>query len=209
MVVCDNDVLEKPAGLKVVNFLFSKQVETTLLVDAAAAMIMLRRLSGRRHRVISGVALSIQPSGKEAFFFPSIFMMKSPGGQAAEPAVLDVWSVSTDVEFAVLSDETIAAYIATGEPLYVLSYVCVYDLCLDDDVGVHLAPCLCVFCLFLCPVYVPFVSDKAGGYGMQSLGAPFVVGVTGCWLNVIGLPLHSLCARLLTHAPVLLAHVDD
>lgn len=60
--------------------------------DAADAMRMLRLLSGRTHRVITGVAL-VTANGAEV---------------AAE---------ATAVRFLALSDEEIAAYVATGEPM--------------------------------------------------------------------------------------------
>ena len=60
--------------------------------DSADAARMLRLLSGRTHRVITGVALASK-SGVEI---------------AAEV---------TGVQFLTLSDEEIAAYIATGEPM--------------------------------------------------------------------------------------------
>ena len=60
--------------------------------DAADAARMLRMLSGRTHRVITGVAVATA-KGTEV---------------AAEV---------TGVQFLTLSDEEIAAYIATGEPM--------------------------------------------------------------------------------------------
>jgi septum formation protein len=60
--------------------------------DAADAARMLRMLSGRTHRVITGVAI-VTAAGTEV---------------AAEV---------TAVKFLTLSDEEIAAYIATGEPM--------------------------------------------------------------------------------------------
>jgi septum formation protein len=72
-VTLDNHILGKP-------------------VDAADAARMLRLLSGRTHKVITGVAL-VTASSAEA---------------AAEV---------TAVRFLTLSDEEISAYIATGEPM--------------------------------------------------------------------------------------------
>jgi septum formation protein len=60
--------------------------------DAADARRMLRALSGRTHRVVTGVAV------------------------ARDATVLSA-SDETSVEFRALSDGAIAAYVATGEPL--------------------------------------------------------------------------------------------
>ncbi len=99
-------------------------------VDAADAARMLRLLSGREHRVVTGVCV-VQNQEAHAF------------------------SQETRVRFYSLSDKEIADYVATGEPM-----------------------------------------DKAGAYGIQDLGALLVEGITGDYLNVVGLPLAKL-ARLL------------
>jgi septum formation protein len=72
-VVLDNQILGKPE-------------------DAADAARMLRLLSGRTHRVITGVAV-------------------------VTAAHAEVAAEVTAVKFLTLSDEEIAAYIATGEPM--------------------------------------------------------------------------------------------
>jgi len=72
-VTLDDQILGKPA-------------------DSADAARMLRLLSGRTHRVITGVALVTANS-------------------------TEVASETTTVQFLALSDEEIAAYIATGEPM--------------------------------------------------------------------------------------------
>ena len=72
-VVVDGDILGKPA-------------------DAAEAAAMLRRLQGRAHEVLTGVALV------------------APAGALVELATTRVW-------FAPMTDEEIAAYVATGEPM--------------------------------------------------------------------------------------------
>ena len=75
IVLCDNRILGKPT-------------------DAIQATSMLRLLSGREHRVLSGFAVIDKESGQ----------------QRAE-------AVSTKVKFRQLTDEEIARYIATGEPM--------------------------------------------------------------------------------------------
>jgi septum formation protein len=74
-VVLDGEVLGKPA-------------------DPGDAVRMLRRLSGRTHRVITGVAL-----------------VDAASGRAEQSAV------TSAVRMRDLSDDKIAAYVATGEPL--------------------------------------------------------------------------------------------
>ncbi len=100
--------------------------------DEADAFCMLRRLSGEKHYVYTGVAVV----SKERC--------------DAECAV-------TEVEFRHITDEEITDYIATGE---------------------H--------------------SDKAGAYGVQSLGGVFVKGIKGEYFNVTGMP-KSLTYELLRH----------
>lgn len=76
VVVLDNDILEKP-------------------VDEADAERLLGRLSGRRHTVISSLALV--------------------GGPAGEPGVTE--HEATEVEFLPLDPADIARYVRTGEPM--------------------------------------------------------------------------------------------
>lgn len=62
--------------------------------DAAEAQQMLRRLAGRTHRVVTGVAVCLLVRDREL-----------------------VHVEATDVTFGPLSDEQIARYVATGEPM--------------------------------------------------------------------------------------------
>ena len=34
--------------------------------------------------------------------------------------------------------------------------------------------------------------DKAGGYGTQAIGAVFVAEISGCYYNIMGLPIHRV-----------------
>ncbi len=61
--------------------------------DAADALRMLRLLSGRSHQVVTGCAIF------------------APG---REP---EIFTVATDVTMGVVSEERLAAYVATGEPM--------------------------------------------------------------------------------------------
>jgi septum formation protein len=118
IVTIDGDLLGKPA-------------------DDAEADRMLRRLSGREHSVVTGVALVDAETGSR-----------------------QTSAVTSLVRFWALSDEEIAAYVASGEPRH-----------------------------------------KAGAYAIQGLGADLIAGLSGCYTNVVGLPLCEV-ARLLTHIGV-------
>jgi len=69
-------------------------------VDAADAQQMLARLSGRVHQVMTGVCVAWRKAAQE---------------DAEVCATVDV--EVTEVEFAAMSGEEIAAYVATGEPM--------------------------------------------------------------------------------------------
>lgn len=102
--------------------------------DRAAAAAMMRQLSGRTHRVLSGVALV----------------------GARERLDLSV----SEVTFREVSPEEGRAYWETGEP-----------------------------------------ADKAGGYGIQGVGALFVRELRGSYSGVVGLPLFET-SRLLSEAGI-------
>jgi len=102
---------------------------------------MLRRLSGRRHMVHTGLALVLPEECRTA-------------DQSRTLTAI----VSSTVTFHQLDDEQIAAYVQTGEPL-----------------------------------------NKAGAYGLQGSGSQLVASLSGCFTNVVGLPLCAI-AKLLTAA---------
>jgi len=111
VVVCDNEVMGKPA-------------------DEAAAVRMLRMLSGKTHRVLTGVCL-----------------ISSAG--------IDIALESTSVTMRALSEEEIRAYVATGEHV-----------------------------------------DKAGAYAIQGRASRFIPKISGCYFNVVGLPVARVSAML-------------
>jgi septum formation protein len=103
--------------------------------DEAEAVAMLESLSGKTHRVLSGMALVHRGEG------------------VCRRGVL-----CTSVVFRSLRADEIRAYVRTGEPF-----------------------------------------DKAGGYGIQDLGAFLVRSIEGSYTNVVGLPLAETLDWLLDH----------
>lgn len=98
--------------------------------DRAEGLGMLARLSGRRHQVLSAVALLSDGELRTALS-------------------------ESEVRFRAISPEEAAAYWDSGEP-----------------------------------------QDKAGGYGIQGLGALFVERLEGSYSGVMGLPLFETAALL-------------
>jgi septum formation protein len=113
VVVLEGDILEKPAG-------------------EYEAIQMLSRLSGKTHRVYTGLTLIDTESGR---------------------SLRDV--AVTDVAMRPLKPEEIQLYVKTGEPM-----------------------------------------DKAGAYAVQGRAAAFVHSISGCFYNVVGLPLSLFCSLL-------------
>lgn len=106
VVVADGAMLGKPSGPQ----------------DATR---MLCLLSGRTHRVHTGICLVRAPAGIEALTHET-----------------------TTVSFRELDEEVIRSYVESGEPL-----------------------------------------DKAGAYAIQGLGSKFITRISGCYFNVVGLPV--------------------
>jgi septum formation protein len=101
---------------------------------AEEATRMLQLLSGREHEVLTGLALV-----------------------SSRRSIVEV--TRTRVWFNPMTEDEIAWYVSTGEPL-----------------------------------------DKAGGYGIQGMGARFVDRIQGSYSNVVGLPV-ALVYRLLKGYP--------
>ncbi len=93
---------------------------------------MLKVLSGRTHKVISGVALRLAPQGKKIS-----------------------WVQETSVRMREIPETELQAYLDSGE-----------------------------------------WQDKAGAYGIQGRAGAFVISLSGCYFNVVGLPLGAVCAEL-------------
>ncbi|MFA7673069.1 MAG: Maf family protein [Clostridia bacterium] len=95
--------------------------------NRSEAYEMLKRLSGRSHKVLSGVCIMKDKTAPVSFVS------------------------ETEVSFADMSDDEINEYVDTKEPY-----------------------------------------DKAGAYGIQGKAAKFVKSISGCYYNVMGLPLSEV-----------------
>lgn len=147
--------------------------------DEEDAYDMLKKLSGLRHTVFTGVALVTKPkclpnipiqslnSSSQPSSLESHDLEQSTGAQSLQgnlqrgisldnkDYVVTTFHESTDVTMAELNDDIIKGYIATGEPF-----------------------------------------DKAGAYAIQSNGATLIEQIKGDFYNVVGMPLHRLCREL-------------
>jgi septum formation protein len=136
--------------------------------DEADAVDMLRRLRGKVHTVVTGVALAavVSEHGAPAVSGPA----SDPAGdhaarplqgdhaeplELAEGAEIRATSVTTPVRMRDYTNAEIAAYVASGDPL-----------------------------------------DKAGAYGVQHPHFQPVASIEGCYLAVVGLPLCAVAALL-------------
>lgn len=99
--------------------------------DKEDAFRMLKTFSNNTHQVCTGVCLLQGDLTHKTFF------------------------ETTDVTFGSIDDQTIRAYIETGEPM-----------------------------------------NKAGSYGIQSLGASLIRKIDGDYFNVVGFPIHHFCVQL-------------
>lgn len=154
--------------------------------DEEDAFDMLKKLSGLKHTVFTGVALVTKPKQlpdvKQRHSLnlstsqpPSLesqdLEQKASGAQSLQyhmvhgnlcntetkDYVVTTFHESTDVTMAELNDDIIKGYIATGEPF-----------------------------------------DKAGAYAIQCNGATLIEQIRGDFYNVVGLPLHRLARELLS-----------
>ena len=91
LVAVDGEVLGKP-------------------VDEADAARMLRLLSGSRHQVLTGVAVARRPGGGRPH-------RRGADVRSSRSASLEVEVVATHVHMGAWTDEQIAAYVASGEPM--------------------------------------------------------------------------------------------
>ncbi|CAN5906046.1 hypothetical protein BH23ACT2_BH23ACT2_14640 [soil metagenome] len=163
VVVVDGAVLGKPA-------------------DRTEAATMLRRLSGRTHQVVTGVATASRRS--------------HPGGrptQAHRPPGSSDGSRDDRGSGEVVSGEVASGEMASGE---------MASGGRDGDPAVGPAVTVAVAIAATAVTFVELTEadiawyvatgepfDKAGAYGIQGRGALFVASIRGSWDNVVGLPL--------------------
>jgi septum formation protein len=184
----------------------------------AHARQILCSLRGKTHSVITGVSVLFRlPATSAAASVAALASLGVPAAVVTEaqlPALaasvhaadtafpLEVdglvavemnFSETTEVRFGAVSDQCIDDYIASGEPMYGLiaathcRFNFISSACINSLVFVPTR--LVSFYFSLC-----INRDKAGAYGIQGIGGSFVSGITGCYNNVVGFPLHRFCS---------------
>ena len=128
---------------------------------------MLRLLSGRQHKVLTGLCLLYPPTAnatgqskreskmRESKTEPRLERSGIPKSPRSSQWKRDERVASTTVKFYKLSVAEIEHYIATAEPL-----------------------------------------DKAGAYAIQGAASKYVEWINGCYFNVVGLPISMLYQML-------------
>ena len=176
-MVLNNRILEKPVG-------------------SAAAYEMLRSLSGNENHVLTAVTLAslksrfpctsssscISPSANVSS--TSTSTSTSSGEESASPATKRACVMNSSIPSSLADSYTITTFCKSS--------VVRFDDLSDDVIHAYIES------------GEPF--DKAGGYGMQSLGASLVTSIDGCFFNVMGFPVHKFCEELL---PVLARFQND
>lgn len=134
--------------------------------NAQDAFRMLKKLSGRKHKVYTGVCVLYKDK------------------------ILSDYEC-TEVEFDNMSDEEIRSYIATGEPLDSTN-CCINDLVEMIKAGWMYESGKWKTYNGNRPVCI----DKAGAYEIQGYASKFIKRINGCYFNVMGLPVHKLYQML-------------
>ena len=133
--------------------------------DSEDAKRMLTMLSGRRHQVHTGVAL-----------------YRLLGEDIALAASFTDTAVVT---FASLSQKTIDAYVATGEPL---DKAGMFITAKSRSRQMIILTSFFASCLTMNSSYIRL---QIGSYGIQGVGGQLVTGITGDFFTVMGLPMHK------------------
>ena len=163
VVAVDGDILGKPH-------------------DAAHALAMLQRLTGRGHEVISAVCLLLPPSAGALEETPCTASRTAPGTASG-----NILGATPDhATYMTLSaDNTAACHGCSAE-----------ELIFSDVSRVYFHP----WPESVLRAYVDTGEphDKAGSYAIQGQGAFLVDRIEGSWSTVVGLPVTQL-AHLLLH----------
>jgi septum formation protein len=135
-------------------------------LDESHAFEMLKALNGNTHQVYTGVC--IRKNGESTVF-----------------------SVKTDVEFNILSDEAIRDYIATCKPFDKAgSYGA------QESLPEGINPCSADELKFMRSIGKPDIFKNTLTTGI-TIKKPLIKGITGSYFNVMGLPIRELTLALL------------